>query len=151
MLVWVWPPEAEATWMLFGSGCSSLFSLCLGCSCLSLSFWFCFNNLIWFLRSSISLSLSVDVCFVVEGTLVGYLPRRCWARAECSNSNFFKRVGGSFWMFVLLVFLKYYCCANYSANLTFSRAVPLVGLCSKRCKVLILLNPFWRNKAYITT
>ena len=47
------------------SGCSSLFSVCLDCS------WFCCNNLIWFLRSSISLSLSVDVWFVVEETLVG--------------------------------------------------------------------------------
>ena len=74
MLVWLWPPEAEATWIFFGLGCSSLFSVCLGCSWVSCSFWFCFNNLICFLRSSISLSLSVDVCFVVEGTLVGDFP-----------------------------------------------------------------------------
>ena len=74
MLVWLWPPEAEATWIFFGSECSSLFSVCLSCSWVSCSFWFCFNNLIWFLRSSISLSLSVDVCFAVEGTLVGDFP-----------------------------------------------------------------------------
>ena len=61
----------------FGSGCSSLFSVCLGYSCISLSFWFCFNSLIWFFRSSISSSLSFDVCFVVEGTLLGDFPRRC--------------------------------------------------------------------------
>ena len=98
MLVWVWPPEAEATWMLFGSGCSYLFSVFLGCSCVSLSFWFCFSNLIWFLISSISVSLSVDVCFVVAGTLLGDFPRRCCAWAGCSNSNFYKRVGGSSWI-----------------------------------------------------
>ena len=61
--------------MFFGSGCSFLFSVCLGCSCVSPSLWFCFNNLIWFLRSSISLSLSVDFCFVVDVTLVGNFPR----------------------------------------------------------------------------
>ena len=61
----------------------------LGCSCVSRSFWFCFSNLIWFLRSSVSLSLSVDVCFVVEGTLVSDFPRRCCAWAGCSNFNLF--------------------------------------------------------------
>ena len=40
-------------------------------------FLVCFNNLIWFLRSSICLSLLVDVCFVVEGTLAGDFPRWC--------------------------------------------------------------------------
>ena len=128
--------------MLFGSGCSSLFSLCLGCSCVSLSFWFCFNNLIWFLRSSISLSLSVDVWFAVEGTLVGDFLWPCCAWAGCSNSNFFKRVGGSSWMFVLLVFLKYYCRANYSANLTFSRAVPCLGYAVKHEKFWFYQIPF---------
>ena len=64
-------------------------------------FWFCFNNLTWFFRSSISLSLSFDVCFVVEGTLVGDFPRRC----------------GFSWMFVVLVFLK--CWTSGSMMLVF--------------------------------
>ena len=93
-------------WCFFGSGCSSLNSVCLGCSCVSCSFWICFNNLIWSIRSSISLSLSVDVCFVVKENLVADFPRCCRVWAGCSNSSLFKRVGGSSWMFVLLVFLK---------------------------------------------
>ena len=92
--------------VFFGSACFSLFSVCVGCSFVSCSFWFCFNNLIWFLRSSISLSLSVDVCFVVEGTLVGYFMQWCCVWAGCSNLSFFKKFGGSSWMFVLLVFHK---------------------------------------------
>ena len=93
--------------VFFGSGCSSLFSMCLGWSCVSCCFWFYFSNLVWFLRSSISLSLSVDVCFVVEGRLVGDFPRKqCCVWAGCSNSNFFKRVNGFSWMFVLPVFLN---------------------------------------------
>ena len=123
MLVWVWPPEAEATWMFFGSGCSSLFSECLACSCVSCSFWFYFNNWIWFLRSSISLSLSVDVYFVVEGKLVGDFPRWCCVWAGCSNSSFFKRVGGFSWMFVLLVFLK---CLTFGLMMLVPTSLPFL-------------------------
>ena len=96
MLVWVWSPDAEATWMFFGSGCSFLFSVYLGSCCVSCSFWFCYNNLIWFLKPSISLSLSVDVCFVVEGNLVGNFQRRCCVWARCSNFSFFQE---SWWFF----------------------------------------------------
>ena len=90
----------------FGSWCSSLFSLCWACSCVSCVFWDFFNNLVWFLRSSICLCLSADVCFVVEGTIVGNFPRRCCVWAGFSNRSFFNKNGGSSWMFVLLVFLK---------------------------------------------
>ena len=61
----------------FGSGYFYLFSICLGCSCVSYCFWFCFNNLIWFLRSLISLSPLVDVWFVMKGILVGDFSRQC--------------------------------------------------------------------------
>ena len=88
----------------FGSRCSSLFSVCLGCSCVSCSFWFYFSNIIWFLRFSICLSLSFSVCFVVEGTLVGDFPRRCCVWAGHSNSSLFKRICGSSWMFVFACF-----------------------------------------------
>ena len=68
--------------MFYGSRCSFLFSVCLGCSCVSCSFWLCFNNLFWFLWS----------CFVVEGTLVGNFSLRCSVWAGCSNSSFSKRL-----------------------------------------------------------
>ena len=105
MLVWAWPPE-----VFFGS----LFSVCLGC-CLGVScpLWFCFNNLIWFLRSSIYLSLLFDVSFVlevtlfIEGALVDNFLWQGYVWAGYSNSSFFQRVGGSSWMFVLLVFLLF--------------------------------------------
>ena len=104
MLFWVWPPEVEATGIFFGLGCSSLFPVCFDCSCESCSFWLCLNNLIWFLRSLISLSLLVDVCFYVEGTLVGNFPQRCCVWAGCSNSSFSLKV----------------CFAGFSQMLSFS-------------------------------
>ena len=69
MFLRVWPPEGETTWMFFGLGCSFLFAICLAWSCVPCCLWFCFKNLILFLRSSISLSISV-VCFVLEGLLL---------------------------------------------------------------------------------
>ena len=92
--------------MFFGSGCSSLFSVYLGCSYVSCCLGFCFSNLVWFFRSSISLSSLVNISFVLEGTLVRAFSRRCCVWAVCNNSTFFKRVGGPSWMFVLLGFLK---------------------------------------------
>ena len=78
----------------------SVFSLlCVSCS-------FCFVSKIYDSLDLHFLSLSFDVCFVLEGTFVGDFPRRCYVWIGCSNSSFFKRVGGSSWIFVSLVFLK---------------------------------------------
>ena len=71
-----------------------------------LSWHFCWSSCF---RSSLSLSLSVDIWFLVDGTLVGDFPRRCCAWLGFSNSNFFKTVGGSSWM----------CFAHFSQLLNF--------------------------------
>ena len=68
--------------------------------------WFCLNNLIWFLRSSISLSVLIDVCFVLKRNLVGDFPQQYCVRAGCNNSSFFKIIGGSSWMLLFLGCLK---------------------------------------------
>ena len=50
--------------------------------------WFSFSYLVWGLRSSISLSLLVDICFVFEEVLVGDFQRRYFIWAGCSNPAF---------------------------------------------------------------
>ena len=97
--------KADATGTFFVSGCPSSLSVCLGCSCVLYCLWSCFNNLTWFLGSSFS--LLVDVCFVLNGTLVDF-PRPCYVSPGCSNSSFIKRIGDSSWMFVLLDILKWW-------------------------------------------
>ena len=88
-------------------------------SCISCCLRFCFNKFIWFFISSISLSLLLDVCFVLEGTLAANFLRRYCVWDGCNNSSFLKRVGGSSLMFILLGFIK---------GWTFGSIIPVLPL-----------------------
>ena len=131
--------------VFFCPKCSSLFLVCLGCCCLSCPFWFYFKNLTWFLRSSISLSLSIDVCFVVEGILLGDFPRRCSAWAGCSNSSFFKRVGGSSWTFACFSQMLNFWIddVGYSLN---GICIRFLEVCLSYCRCLFI---YWLGFLYI--
>ena len=72
-------------------------------SCLSCCLRFCFNKFIWFFISSISLSLLLDVCFVLEGTLAANFLWRYCVWDGCNNSSFLKS-----WWFVFNVYFTWF-------------------------------------------
>ena len=87
-----WPPSLEAIYAFFGL------------SPVMLLVWDCFKIRILFFRFSISLSLGLDSCLVLEVILGGDFPRLCSRLFGFNVFDLLRSVSSSFSAFVLLTF-----------------------------------------------